>query len=84
MAMLISGTLTDPGVVVKVDVNPGRSFSRVTAVTLPSEEHDLSEAVMDLANGYAYFSTYTEPGIRNQVGCEPGPLFRPRKCRYHG
>jgi len=54
------GTLTSPGVVVKVDL---ATFAVVGSLTLASGEDHLTSAVIDPAGGFAYFGTDTSPGI---------------------
>jgi hypothetical protein len=38
-------------------------FTRVDALTLTAAENDLRSAVIDTAGGYAYFGTFTSPGV---------------------
>ncbi|MFC1505685.1 hypothetical protein ACFLQ6_01290, partial [Thermoproteota archaeon] len=46
--------------VVKVNLT---DFTRVGSLTLNTGENRLASAVIDSANGYAYFGAYTDPGI---------------------
>src|SRR2546422_3375164 len=53
------GTLTSPGVVVKVDL---ATFARMRGLTLPPREVDFASAVIDSAGGVARFRTVNHPG----------------------
>jgi hypothetical protein len=53
------GTVTSPGIVVKVRLS---DFTRVGNLTLNPGENSLTSAVIDAGNGYAYFGTGTSPG----------------------
>jgi hypothetical protein len=54
------GTLTSPGVVVKIRLS---DFTSVGALVLNEGENDLRTAVIDTAQGFAYFGTLTATGI---------------------
>ena len=60
------GTNTQNGAngayVVKVNTSSG-TFARVDAVPLNDGEDYLKSAVIDVTNGFAYFGSYTNPGI---------------------
>src|SRR2546427_12051791 len=62
------GTLTSPGVVVKVDL---ATFARMGGLTLPPREVDFASAVIDSAGGFAYFGTLTSPGVVVKVDLAP-------------
>jgi hypothetical protein len=53
------GTMTSPGIVVKVRLS---DFKRVGALVLRDGEDELRSAVIDTVNGFAYFGTLTNPG----------------------
>src|SRR3989442_4719989 len=40
-----------------------KAFSRVGALTLNPGEEYLCSAIIDSANGFAYFGTFTSPGV---------------------
>ncbi|MBP7869823.1 MAG: hypothetical protein KA031_03935 [Candidatus Hydrogenedentes bacterium] len=57
------GTDTSPGQVLKVDVNPARTFEEAgPPLTCFAGEDRFLCAVIDQNHGYAYFGTYTTPG----------------------
>ncbi|MBI5374152.1 MAG: hypothetical protein HZA77_01880 [Candidatus Schekmanbacteria bacterium] len=47
---------TNLGKIIKIDVNPSRSFARIGSITLPVGENFLRSAVIDRNNKYAYFA----------------------------
>jgi hypothetical protein len=51
--------MDQPGIVVKMNLATG---NRVGSITLNEGEVYLSCAVVDTANSYAYYGTYTSPG----------------------
>ncbi|MDX2177510.1 MAG: hypothetical protein SF028_13680 [Candidatus Sumerlaeia bacterium] len=62
-----------PARVVKFALGAGSAPpSRVGAVTLLTGENDLSSEAIDVANGFAYFGTYTTPGIVVKVALGDG------------
>ena len=64
---------TSTGTIVKVALGAGDAPpTRVGAVTLNSGEVRLYSAVIDSANGYAYFGTNTSPGIVVKVALGAG------------
>jgi sugar lactone lactonase YvrE len=73
------GTYTSPGIVVKVVIGPGNtSPSRVGgtddpgATPLKAGENNLACAVIDPGAGYAYFGTFTSPGIVVKIALGAG------------
>jgi len=62
--------------VIKVDVNPSH-FAFVGAVQTDGGEANLTTAVIDPANGFAYFGTFTEPSIVVKVDINPAHTFAP-------
>jgi len=74
------GTYTSPGRVVKFALGSGANPpSRIGAVTLNSGENNLyGHAVIDIANGYAYFGTDTSPGrvVKVALGAGANPPTR--------
>ena len=49
-----------------VDIPPqnfSSPFKRIQGLTLNAGEDDLQTAVIDTVNGFAYFGTFTYPGI---------------------
>jgi len=69
----------NPGQVVKVSLGAGSNLpTRVGAVTLDPGEDSLTCAVIDTANGYAYFGTDTNPGrvVKVALGIGDNPPTR--------
>src|SRR6185312_11130961 len=54
------GTYTDPGVIVKIDLD---TFEQVGSITLSAGQYFLDAAVMDPTGHYAYFFGYSSGKI---------------------
>lgn len=65
------------GKIVKIDVAPARTFSRLAALTLAANETNPTSAVLDASRGVALFGTwnFTIPGGSPGVDVDPAHTF---------